>query len=420
MTGVSVALDRYKTLALGFALVLVAILPLEGTTGFRYILLAGALLFLAVHYCLDRRSWRTFRLPVWQLWGLYGALAGIGLLWAIDASYSLEEIRKEIIIGFLFFVLGVNLFNDDRGWDSLFKVSVISYLFQTTYCLVAWLTVGSTTPKGSLGTWNTGPGGFSTYLVTILPFLILCVVDRTKSGASAAKFILAILLLHLSALFATGNRQGLVVVVLEMLLMSVMLARTFGRVKAGLVLLVLIGVATAIFSQKMVTRAGLEPGIEALNISRALNKDRRLPTWRFVWEDTLHDPWKGAGFGRNTFSHRYAGQPILEGFPHAHAHNFIIDRLIQLGFPGVIAFLLLFWSVPLCLCRGRSVSDSSWRLAVAGVTLCAGIFAKNMTDDFFFREYGYLFWVISGALLGRQYHEMLKVNSSLCGVEIKG
>lgn len=400
--------DRCKTLALGFSLLLVAILPLEGTTGFRYFLLTGALLFLISHYCLKGDLWKDFRFPVWQFWGGYGLLACVGLIWAIDVNYSLEEIRKEIVVGVLFFVLGVNLFGDDRGWDSLFKVCVISYLLQVAYCLVVWFMGGSTTSKGTLGTWNTGPGGFSTYLVTILPFLILGAVDRVNTGVNVAKVISIIVSLHMFALFATDNRQGLIVVVLEMLLLSVLLIKSLGRLKVGLALIVLIFAAVVVFSQKMVVRSGVEPGLGVLNITKALNKDGRLPTWSFVWEDVLRDPWKGAGFGRNTFSHRYAGEPILEDFPHAHAHNFIIDRLIQLGFPGTVVFLLLFWSIPASLYRRRSVSNSSWDLMIVGFALCVGVFLKNMTDDFFFREYGYLFWIISGSLLGRQYHEVCK------------
>jgi len=403
--------DRYKTLALGFSLLLVAILPLEGTTGFRYVLLVGAFLSMTIHYCFRKGAWKIFQFPLWQFWVGYGVLACAGLIWAVDINYSLEEIRKEIVIGVLFFILGVNLFNDDRGWGSLFKICMVSYLLQTIYCLIVWFMGGTTTPRGTLGTWNTGAGGFSTYLVTILPLLILCVVDRVKSGVNVGGFILAILSLHMLALFATDNRQGLVAVVLEMLLLSIILVRSLGRLKVGIALFVLIVAAAAVFSQKMIIRSGMGPGADVLNVNKALNKDGRLPTWRFVWNDILSDPWKGAGFGRNTFSHRYAGESILESFPHAHAHNFIIDRLIQLGFPGAIVFLFLFWSIPASLYRRRSVSNSSWNLMVAGFALCIGVFFKNMTDDFFFREYGYLFWIISGAMLGRQYYEVCKTRS---------
>jgi len=45
-------------------------------------------------------------------------------------------------------------------------------------------------------------------------------------------------------------------------------------------------------------------------------------------------------------------------------------------------------------------------IALAVIALACGVFAKNMTDDFFTRDGALLYWLLAGATLGSLRHCM--------------
>jgi len=51
-------------------------------------------------------------------------------------------------------------------------------------------------------------------------------------------------------------------------------------------------------------------------------------------------------------------------------------------------------------------------IAVAGAAMVVGMIMKNMTDDFFYREAGYIFWLFSGAIVGVVRHSVQPSASS--------
>ena len=393
---------RVPTWVLALVALLVIVLPVEGTTAPRNVLFALVFLGAGVHFW---RAWRACRaplqFPLLKLWLAYAALAAIGLFWAVDFSFSLKELRQEIVFTAIFFWLGVNLYRDERAWRWLSGALVVGNVLLVGYCLVVWV-AGGTTKGPWVATFNSGPGNFSTYLVTVLPVIGLLAAQAVRrQDRRWAVFLVLLLLANFAAIYATANRQIYVALAVQAFVVAAFFARHLREPRFLIAALVLVVCLGGLFHLKTSSRIGSTSFVQSVDIGAALNADGRLPVWKFAIEESLKHPLTGAGMGRNAFSRLYPEHPLAQP-PFDHTHNMLVNRLVQLGLPGLMIFLALFFGVAWQLqsLRKRS-SDGGW-FGIAGVAICAGIFVKNMTDDFFVRELGYLFWLICGALIGVQ------------------
>ncbi|WP_153146611.1 glycosyltransferase family 9 protein [Dechloromonas sp. H13] len=381
---------------------LVVVLPIEGTVGLRNALFFLVVSVAGIHF---RRSWQESRaalsLPLARLWLAYALVAGLGLFWAADFSYSLKEIRQEILFAAIFFWLGVNLCRDDKGWRWLSGALVGGNLFLVGYCLAVWAS-GGTTKGPWVATYKSGPGNFSTYLVTVLPVIALLAAQAFRRRDRPWSLFLSLLMVaNFAAIYATANRQIYVAVAIQILVAGAFFARRLRQPRYLLALAAFVVVLGSLFHIQTSSRIGTASVAQSVDIGAALNADGRLPVWKFAVSESLGHPLIGAGMGRNAYSRQYAGHPLAQP-PFDHTHNMLVNRLVQLGVPGLLVFLALFGAVAWMMrVPGFRGIEDGW-FGIAGVAICAGVFAKNMTDDFFVRELGYLFWLICGALIGHQ------------------
>ncbi|MBP5996759.1 MAG: O-antigen ligase family protein [Azonexus sp.] len=393
---------RVPVWVLALVAVLVIVLPVEGTTAPRNVLFGLVFLGAGVHFWRAWRECRTpLQFPLLGLWLAYAFLATIGLFWAVDFSFSLKEIRQEIVFAAIFFWLGVNLYRDEREWKWLSGAIVAGNLLLVGYCLVVWV-AGGTTKGPWVATFNSGPGNFSTYLVTVLPVIgLLAAQAIRRQDRRWTIFLLLLLLGNFAAIYATANRQIYVALAVQAFVVAAFFASRIREPRFLIAAVVLaVGLGT-LFHLKTSSRIGSTSFVQSVDIGAALTADGRLPVWKFAIDESLKHPLTGAGMGRNAFSRLYPEHPLAQP-PFDHTHNMLVNRLVQLGIPGLAVFLALFFGVAWLLQSLRSRSPDGGWFGIAGVAICAGIFVKNMTDDFFVRELGYLFWLICGALVGVQ------------------
>ncbi|WP_371323757.1 O-antigen ligase family protein [Dechloromonas sp. ZY10] len=385
---------------LASASLLLLVLPLEGSAALRNL----ALLLCCSAFGLNLwRQWSLtgerprFQLPLWPLWGLYAGIAAIGLAWAVDPAYSGKEIRLEILFAALYFWLGANLLRraDDLRW--LLASLCSGNLLLVGYTLNVWL-AGGATKDGLIGTYHTGVGNFSTYLVTILPFLAWALRQAWIQRQGWRWPLLLLLAANFFAIYITANRQAIVAVAAELLVVLAWLAPRLRQPRQWLPVLLVLAVLAGVFQQQMSKRLGNEAGS---GIVAALERDGRLPIWKFAIGEALAHPWHGGGMGRESLIRQYPEHPLTQGV-FVHAHNMLVNRLVQLGVPGLLAFVALFAALAWALWRHRRVAPLARQVAVVGLAVCAGVWVKNMTDDFFVREQAYLFWFLAGALLALQ------------------
>ena len=110
----------------------------------------------------------------------------------------------------------------------------------------------------------------------------------------------------------------------------------------------------------------------------------------------------GLGFGidtlRERLMQRMADPSIADHY--GHAHNLVLNYTLQMGLIGTVTILMLMatlaWTFAVIRGRGGLLEV----VGLCGLLLVAGIFLRNMTDDFFNRHNALLFWAITGMLLG--------------------
>ena len=392
----------------------VLVLPIGETIALRnlaFVALLGATTVLAWR----SRQWPAF--PLAAPWLLYALVALASLGYAADLAYSWRNIQAEIGYGILILIVATTWSRRCDTWPgvTLAVCAGCVVMLAATF----WLALTDGISPGTPASLNAGVGNYSTYLVTILPLVAsqgyaAWVGGRRLPAAAYALMVLAMLV----ALALTQNRQSFVALGGGLLVLALLVARGGGGkrrllyVLAGFTLLAAVGAVSFVMrapadiplvqdsapgvSQQGVSQQGVSQPAGA--VEESLKGDQRWALWRFVLSDIAEHPWSGGGFGREAFHlmHRdfHQEHPLLW-----HAHNMVLNKGVQMGLPGMAAFLLLWAALARALAafldspRGRP-------LAITGLIVLVCVFAKNMTDDFFVRDGALLFWLLMGTLLG--------------------
>jgi O-antigen ligase len=395
-----------------FAFVLIAavvlIVPLAHTISLRYFVLCLLLLFTVWASLRRRVEWQ---LPAAWAWLLWSAVATLSLLGAVDPRYSLGEVRTEVVYNLLTTALAATWVRSVRAFSQLVVVLIVGNLLMVGYAVFDMLVVHETFHPNPIlqGSLRDDRGPFSTYLVTVMPLLTGALIVHRRRWMMAAPLLL-LLLCNVLALYFTGNRMGFVALLVQIgVFCAFLLRHGLGAVRRAFVLLapLVILLLAWLFVQQMAYR-GLVASLQPVSVLKALLQDTRWQAWTVAWSDILSHPLIGGGFGRETFKHLHPGFHASHPFLW-HAHNTFLNIGVQMGIPGILAFITLLaatlrsvWPLPLDKGRstGRREISAGYVYGVAGVAMLAGMIVKNLTDDFFIDDNAVLFWVLSGALAG--------------------
>ncbi len=381
----SPVLIRTFWLCLGIYL---TILPIYHTTALRNIAFAGLIACTLILQFQYRHPWQF---PLWREWLIYALVALGSLTYAIDPKMSLFEIKTEIVYAFIVFSIGATWIRSAEALDRLIWVAVAANVFLVGTSLAIWFS----TPKGQitlLGALNIRSGTYSTYLVTVIPFIAALAWRQWRTQNTRRLIFLALLLLvNVCVVFFTRNRQSFPALMVECAIFGLISIRqhfTWRRVGA-LILAFVVG--TLLFKAQFESRFG-EWKIATAN-------DVRWQLWDFSIARIGEHPLTGSGFGRGAFSLAY---PDFTKANSAlwHAHNMVLNKGIQMGLPGIAAFLVLLFSAARLLAHGLTVQQNLRPYVLASLAMLAGVFMKNMTDDFFVRDGALLFWLLAGAVAG--------------------
>lgn len=373
--------------------VYVWLLPVGHTTAGRNLAL---LLLLATTLLRLLRRELALRLPLALPWLAYGSIALLSVIWSQNPDYVLTEIKVEVVFPVLVLAVAASGFRD--GSDAL-RLAVIVALgngFLVAYNLITGLT-GGTTKDGLIGTLNTGTGNFSTYIVTVVPLLAAFAWCLWRQGRRPAAVTLGLLLLGNGlAMHFTLNRQGFVAMIVEVVVIGLLLLyrRCDWRRLAAL------GAAVAVLYLALLVQIEQRTAEPArTDIASTVAEDPRWPAWRFTVGWLADHPLTGTGFGQRTFYDTYGHYFGTQDKTIWHAHNLLLNRAVQMGLPGLAAFLWLFLAVPWRLRQGLGSGNLARTAALVGIAIAAGVFTKNMTDEYFIRGEGYLFWLLAGAAI---------------------
>ncbi len=378
--------------------VLVIFLPIAHTESIRAISFGIPLGLWVVKMFLNRRFLFS-RTPVdWPLI-LFTVVAAFSVATAVDRRYSLEEFMGEWVLGVLLFYLVVSNVRP-RQAKYLLGALLAGNVLMVGYGVWDFYRAGGQLLHYEVraGSLHSGFGAFSTYLLTVIPYILTAVfLSREKAQRLILAFIAA---LNFFCLYATHSRGSWVAAAVLVLLIG---WRFLPR------RLLLAGAALAVLGFFLAAPSGILR--HDISIPGPAAKGKAIETGGARWELTKFSlteirksPFRMLGFGRRSFIKKYEEFYLAyKGAQFWHAHNTFLNLAFQTGLQGLAFFcFFLYRLLRYYYRRSREEEDPLLGfLNLAAFVMVIAFFVRNLTDDFFVDDSALLFWCLTGLSLIR-------------------
>lgn len=392
-------MTRQDRVAVALAAIFLFILPIPHTVSLR--LIALFLSATLVVFGTTRKDWSL--LPLKGPWIVWLAIQLLSLTTAVSPLFTLGAIKAETLYSFVAYVLFFFLCRKKQVARLLMVLPIGALVLLAAGGWAEWNVTGMAVGPTTI---YDGVGKFTTYVITIIPLMsIILAAKETKLRTRVAMIIVA--LFGCMTAYLGSNRMFWLALAVEIVTLLIFLLprQPEGRARiwlygvgGGAVLLV--GIAT-VFYNVLQLRTGTRLDGFSEVVTTTIMKDPRWPLWAFCVHKIWDHPLYGVGFGLGAFALAYP-QWLRRAPDLWHAHNIFLNYGIEMGVPGIVAFLWLIWSIlkvirPIYRTPG---TDDRHLAAIALLTMILGVLAKNMTDDFFYQDLALLFWSITGGILG--------------------
>ena len=279
------------------------------------------------------------------------------LPFALDPAYSFAEWRKALP-RFVIFWFVLQVIKSESQVKSIIHGFVIGL---GTLCLVEvidFFVIG-----GSPFSMNIRAGSFfgahqwlSNYLIIGGPFLWLSWVSQEYIWEKVMNILVGCI--YPFAVFLVHTRSVWLVVLVQIGLY--VLYRITGRFFLS-VSVMLLGVVILLLSLNFSSE--LQNVLSTNYFSSPYTLSLRFNTWNVALEDIRSSPIVGAGFGKHTFQILH---PNLPEEIHSHIHNMFLGTAFQLGIPGLMCLLFLFWKILTAAASwlGGSLRHDSFQLTI--------------------------------------------------------
>ena len=363
------------------------VLPFPGSVSIRlacFIVAFGAAVYL----------WRRLEVPAVPIKAAIAAWAAIAIasaLYAFDTAYTIGEIKNEVGYSLIAFLALFALTTDERRLR-LALGAVAAGLAVMAVAAIGGFLLGRGWP---LGAWYGEPAPATHYILIASPAAALGAwLHLPRHRVAALGAILAVTL-ALSVL--SGQRAIWLALGIQAAFAFAWLwtrgAFASARIRiVALVLLVAVPLAGLYLTDRL--RVRMEP-------MAALEHDLRAAVWSKVAQRINDKPLTGAGFGRRVLEKAHPDLIPAENRLFWHAHNTVLNYGLSAGYPGMLAILALFAAFGARFWRLAREPDAALAtIGLAGTAIVAGVFSRNLFNDFFVRDGALLFWAVAGALLG--------------------
>ena len=336
--------------------------------------------------------------PVWIAFALWAAWGLASLAWSIEPERSAKEWRNEVVYtGLALWIcfVAAQAQNAARVVLPTVAIGITAAIGVALYTFrLGW--------EQYLVGLHSGPGDHSSALLTLLPCLAMAAWYASRAGGP--RWVMALFgllgVLFAASAYATLNRTVWLGVAVQLAVLGgLMLLRSeHTAVTARRAVTIFASVAAIL----LVCFAAVQATREAAGIGQTVAKaDHRLQLWPEILEQIGEKPFTGYGFGRGLLR-----DPLREDFGAIdlhlwHAHNIVLEAMIQLGIPGLIFLAILLGMLVRQGWRySRSMDDRTLACGIALIAVVAGMLMRNMTDTLFVRQNALLFWGVAGVLLG--------------------
>jgi O-antigen ligase len=340
--------------------------------------------------------------------------AGLSLFAAVDPSYSLKEFRAEVLKGLLLFYTGVHFIRHEehvkQAWGALLAGAALMGVFAVFFFFMQ----GGNLLHHFLraGSLHNGYGGFGTYLVTVWPFVLLA--PKLFDAPCWRPAWLGLGVITAFSGYLTFSRATWLGMLIELGLCLVLLSRRRLRTALAGGLMGLALVATA-FCLVPGARHG-ERWNQLLNNPAKVGGTTGdlIAVWSHSLAEIAKHPFTGIGLGRHSFSKAYpefraTHQPLLW-----HSHNMFIEAALQMGVQGLVVILWAFVALVAVLWPHAppQKGDAVGLFGAAAALMVVGFSVRNLTDDFFVDDTGFMFWLLAGLALGARWWRDYRSESS--------
>ena len=383
-----------------FLLLLIIVLPMAAITATREVAMAGMALFLAISWWA--RNGLSFRkTAVFLPLVFYAFCAVFSLISAVDFKYSLSEVRSEIIKPLVIFYSGVHFVDRPEHLRQAYGGILVCAALMVVCGILLFFHNGGSLLSYQLraGSLHNGYGTFSTFLVTVWPFVVLAALVFDQQSLRKPLWLLNGLTAF--AGYITFSRACWISMLVELWLVWVVISKKRLKVLASGVAVILIGLL--IFSMLPGSRHG-ENWDELMDRPHEIGGTTGdlFVVWNHTLGEIAKHPFTGIGLGRHSFSKSYPdfrddNQPLLW-----HAHNMFLDIGIQTGVQGLLA-LLWFLGALVYYCWPRSPLQTGHVGSVfcaATAIMIAGFCLRNMTDDFYADDSALMVYLLAGLAMG--------------------
>ena len=225
----------------------------------------------------------------------------------------------------------------------------------------------------------------SNYLVIGGPFLWLSWVSQEYAWEKVMNGM--VFAIYPVALFLVHTRSAWLVVLVQLSVFG--LYRITGKflLSVGIILL-----GVLVMGISLNQSGEFRNALSRSDFSSAATLELRFNTWNVAMEDIQNSPIVGVGFGKHTYQ---IFHPSLSQQEHSHIHNMFLGAAFQLGVPGLLVLLFLFWKI---LSASASWIGDVWKhdsfnsqLGMAIGLMTIGVMVRNCFDDMFHGAIVYLF-----------------------------
>ena len=415
-----------RALYLAFG-VLLAILPLAHVTALRNVLVGLIVGLALLHFRIT--PWKN--VPGLMPWLIWLAFAAASIGWSALPDASFQSFRSDQFYPFAIFLVSFLVVRFLGGRLAIaIGTAVGTLLCLTTMFAAAMLGVDpdAAAPDPGLMGWLAWKAGnvtdSSTYVAFIaVPLFLILVTSRHAWRRSAATLWL---LLFAAIGFLSESRTLVATLFVSFVGFLVALGILRGRLHWKSVLLVIaIGLTLSAACIELISRVRT-PSLPSGSRSAAVEMimaDPRPAIWATYFELARKRPWLGIGLGRTVPSRAYrlhddVDLRRIDTQAASHAHNVILDLVLQVGVVGLALWLWLHVEIlRLAWQRAREGGDREKAWAAAAVALALAMLVKNSTNDLAVYGNAILFWALMGTILGLIWCDVRAVGESMLSPE---
>jgi O-antigen ligase len=306
--------------------VLVVFLPIAHTESIRAFALSIPVGLWLIKM-IGQRHWVWLRTPVDLPILLFSIIGALSLVPAIDFRYSAREFLEEWVMGIVLLYLVIQNVQP-RQIIYIFGALLLGNVIMVSYGIYDFFHHGGELfdYKIRAGSLHSGFGTFSTYLITIIPYLLIAVwvIQRPLWRG----ILLILLLGNFLSLYLTHARGAWLAAAVLLLLT----AFTFFKRRILLLPLIFVLVVLGAWLPSSIFRHHTQINPQSAPASRIETGQARWELIKFSLEKIKENPFRMLGYGRRVFVKKF--EEIFLRFKGAqlwHAHNTFLNIAFQTG-----------------------------------------------------------------------------------------